>query len=474
MTAQPAAKFPKMSANKLSLRTVGLLAADATIIYGGIVLALYLRLGLSGADYQLNENNGWLKISLATVVCTLTLYFYDLYDFTVMSNRRELMLRLVQALGIAWAILALLFYFVPPLLIGRGVSVISVPLVLALLLGWRVAIHYLTGHPEIGEKIVVVGTGQTARETAEAVWKRRDAGYRIVGFVTENGIPPQTKINGISVLGTTDELESIIKKEDIDRLVIAVRERRGNFPTETLLKMSLAGDVSIEECTSFFERVTGQVHIDMLRPSWLIFAGRRKDSRLKHALRETVHRGLAVIGLIISLPIAILTAILIKLESRGTVFYRQERVGKNGKIFKVIKFRSMRSDAEKDGKPVWATADDDRVTRVGKIIRKIRIDEIPQFWNIIKGEMSFVGPRPERPHFVEQLAKEIPFYEHRHLVAPGLTGWAQIKYPYGASVEDARQKLQYDLYYIKNQSLTLDLVIILETIKTVLFGKGGR
>jgi sugar transferase (PEP-CTERM system associated) len=463
-----------MNANKFSLRTIGLLLADAAIIYGGIVLALYLRLGVEGSEYQLNENNGWFKIALATVVCALILYFYDLYDFTVMGNRRELMLRLVQALGIAWALLALLFYFAPPLLIGRGVSVISVPLVLVLLLSWRILIHYLTGHPEIGEKILVVGTGQAARETAEAVFERRDAGYRIVGFVTENGIKPNTKIADISVLGTTDELEGIVKSEKVDRIVIAVRERRGTFPTETLLKMSLTGDVNIEECTSFFERLTGQVNIDMLRPSWLIFAGRQKDTRLGTVTREIVHRGLALIGLILSSPIAFLTAVLIKLESKGAIFYKQERVGKNGRIFKVLKFRSMRSDAEKDGVPIWATADDNRTTRVGKIIRKIRVDEIPQFWNIIKGEMSFVGPRPERPHFVAQLAEEITFYEHRHLVAPGLTGWAQIKYPYGASVEDARQKLQYDLYYIKNQSLALDLVIVFETVKTVLFSKGGR
>jgi sugar transferase (PEP-CTERM system associated) len=332
----------------------------------------------------------------------------------------------------------------------------------------------LTGHPEIGEKIIVVGTGQAARDTVDAVSERRDAGYRIVGFVTENGIKPNTKIGETTVIGTTHELDQIVRREKVDRIVIAVRERRGTFPTETLLKMSLAGNVNIEECTSFFERVTGQVHVDMLRPSWLIFAGRPKDTRLKTAFRETVHRGLALIGLVLSLPIAILTALLIKLESKGAVFYRQERVGKNGKIIKVIKFRSMRADAEKDGKPVWATAADDRVTRVGRVIRKIRVDEIPQFWNIIKGEMSFVGPRPERPHFVAQLAEEIPFYEHRHLVAPGLTGWAQIKYPYGASVADARQKLQYDLYYIKNQSLALDLVIVFETVKTVLFSKGGR
>ena len=463
-----------MNASKFSLRTIGLLVADTVIIYGGIILAMYLRLGVDGTEYQLNDNNGWLKILLATGVCGLIFYFYDLYDYTVMTNRRELMLRLVQALGIAWALLAFVFYFAPPLLIGRGVSVISVPLVLVLALSWRVLIHYLTGHPEIGEKILVVGTGQAARDTVDAVSERRDAGYRIVGFVTENGIKPNTKIGETTVIGTTAELDSIVLKEKIDRIVIAVRERRGTFPTETLLKMSLAGNVNIEECTSFFERVTGQVHVDMLRPSWLIFAGRPKDTRLKSVFRELIHRGLALIGLILSLPIAILTAVLIKLESRGAIFYKQERVGKNGKIFKVIKFRSMRTDAEKDGKPVWATAGDDRVTRIGRIIRKIRVDEIPQFWNILKGEMSFVGPRPERPHFVAQLAEEIPFYDHRHLVAPGLTGWAQIKYPYGASVEDARQKLQYDLYYIKNQSLALDLVIVFETIKTVLFSKGGR
>lgn len=463
-----------MSGTRFSSRIIWLIFADIAIIYGGIILALYLRLGYYGSEYQLNSNNGWSKIALATLVCLLILYFYDLYDYTVIANRRELLLRLVQSLGIAWALLALLFYLIPPLLIGRGVSVYSVVIVLIMLLVWRVLIHSLTGHPDIGEKIVVVGTGKAAHDTANIAWKRRDAGYRIVGFVSENGHVPHEKIGEAKVLGTTNSLEEIIKKGNVDRVVIAVRERRGTFPTETLLKMSLAGDVNIEECTSFFERVTGKVHLDLLRPSWLIFAGRRKDTRLKAAFREAVHRTLGLIGFILSLPIALITAVLIKLDSRGPVFYKQERVGKNGKIFKVIKFRSMKMDAEKDGKPIWAKSDDDRVTRVGRVIRKIRVDEIPQFWNIIKGEMSFVGPRPERPHFVAQLAKEIPFYEHRHLVAPGLTGWAQTKYPYGASIEDAKQKLQYDLYYIKNQSISLDFVIVFDTVKTVLFGKGGR
>jgi sugar transferase (PEP-CTERM system associated) len=282
------------------------------------------------------------------------------------------------------------------------------------------------------------------------------------------------KLPEVRVLGTTKELDSIVRNEKINRIVIAVRERRGSFPTEVLLKMSLAGDVTIEECTSFYERITGQVHLEMVRPSWLIFAGRTRETPVKTAFRNVFHRSLALIGLIVSLPLALLTAILIKLDSKGSIFYKQERVGINGKTFNVIKFRSMKTDAEANGTPIWASSNDDRTTRVGRIIRKIRVDEIPQFWNILKGEMSFIGPRPERPHFVAQLAEEVPYYEHRHLVAPGLTGWAQIKYPYGASVHDARQKLQYDLFYIKNQTLALDLIIVVETIKTVLFSRGGR
>ena len=464
-----------MNPARLSFRTLVLIIADAAIIYAGVILAMYVRLGLDGGPgHELSERNGWLKIGLVSFICVLTLYFYDLYDYVVMTNRRELMLRLVQALGIGWVLLAFIFYLIPQLMVGRGVLMISVPLVLGLLLGWRILIHMLTGHPDIGEKILVVGTGKAALDTAEAVWERRDAGYRIVGFVSENGAKPREKLGRSEILGKAIDLEGIIRHEKIDRVVIAVRERRGAFPTEALLRMSLAGDVSIEECTSFFERITGKVHLDMLRPSWLIFAGRQRESRLKSVFREIVHRTLALVGLILSLPIAIVTAILVKLTSRGPIFYRQARVGKRGRVFQVIKFRSMKTDAEADGKPVWAVSNDERTTLVGKVIRKIRVDEIPQFWNIIKGEMNFVGPRPERPHFVKQLAVEVPFYEHRHLVAPGLTGWAQTKYPYGASVDDAIQKLQYDLYYIKNQSLTLDMVIVFDTIKTVLFGAGGR
>lgn len=459
---------------KLTPRTTGLILADIVIIYAGLVFALYLRLGTIGTTFQLFESNGLLKIMLATLICLAALYFYDLYDFTVVDNRRELLMRLIQAVGSAWMLLVLIFYSFPSLEIGRGTSVYSIIITLVLLLAVRTLIHFLMEHPEIGEKILVIGEGQNAIDTAEAVLERSSAGHRIIGFIAEDFKNVQMRLPEMQSLGTIYNLENTVREKKIDRIVIAMRERRGTLPTEALLRLSLANKVSIEECTSFFERLTGKVHLDMVRPSWFIFNGRSRNTKLKMVLREVSHRCLGFVGLILSFPIALVTVILIKLDSKGEIFYRQERVGKNGRIFEVLKFRSMKTDAEADGTPVWATSDDDRTTRVGRVIRKIRVDEIPQFWNIIKGEMSFVGPRPERPHFVSQLAKEIPFYKHRHLVAPGLTGWAQVKYPYGASVADAREKLQYDLYYIKNQSLLLDLVIIFATVKTVLFGRGGR
>ncbi len=466
--------------SKISPRTIGLIVADIAIIFLAILLALYLRLGWTGTAYQILENNALNKVALAASVCLVVIYIYDLYDYGVMHHRRELLLRLIQATGIAWTILAIVYYLVPPLMIGRGTLIYSVVLTLLSLLAWRTLIHYLTGHPDLGERVLILGAGKAAVTTAGVVYGRRDAGYRIAGFVTvpgvENGDSPRSRfeLGDAEILGTSDELEKIVTDRKIDRIVVALAQRRGNFPTESLLRMSLENNVNIEECASFYERVTGQVHLDMLRPSWLIFSGRARDTRFKVILRDVINRLLAMVGLVLSLPVALLTAAVIKLESRGGVLYRQKRVGKDGAVFELLKFRSMKEDAEADGMPVWASPDDERVTRFGKFMRKARIDEIPQFWNILKGEMSFIGPRPERPHFVAELANEVPFYGHRHLVAPGLTGWAQIKYPYGASVDDAREKLQYDLYYIKNQSLALDAIIIFETVKTVLFGKGGR
>jgi sugar transferase (PEP-CTERM system associated) len=457
---------------RFHIRTVLLLVAEALLLFGAVIAAAHLRLGWIDAYHELSTKHGYYKAALATAFCLSAFYLYDLYDFVVMHDRRELVLRLIQALGLAWIGLALVIYAVPVLLIGRGVSLIALPLALLMMVGWRLSIHWLLGHPNVGERILIVGSGDTAIEIAREVLERRDAGFRIVGFVDNKPELVGRSLVNPRVLGLSSEMAAVVKRESVNRIIVAMGERRGTFPSEQLLDLSLSGDVAIEECASFYERLTGRVHLDMMRPSWLIFSGRGRQARLSGALRTLLHRGAALAGALLSLPIAILTALLIKLESPGPVLYRQERVGKNGRPFMVIKFRSMRTDAEKNG-PVWAMKGGDaRVTRIGRVIRKIRVDEIPQFWNILKGEMNFVGPRPERPHFVHQLAEEIPFYEQRHLIAPGLTGWAQIKYPYGASIEDARQKLQYDLYYIKNQSLVLDAVILFETVKTILFGRG--
>jgi sugar transferase (PEP-CTERM system associated) len=457
--------------SRANTRTTLLLLAEAAVVYAGIVGAVYLRVGTEGSYFELVERQGFLKAALATVFCLAAFYLFDLYDFIVMHDRRELVLRLVQALGLAWIALALAFYGFPQLMLGRGISVIALPLALALMVSWRVSIHWLLGHPDFGEKILIVGSGNLAVEVARAMLDRPDAGYRIAGFVGSDPELLGKSLINPCVIGLTSELEAVVKRENIDRIVVAMGERRGQLPTNELLQLSLAGTVNIEEGASFYERVTGRVSLSMIRPSWLIFSSRGRQARISGIVRTIVHRLVAIIGGLVSLPIAVVTALLIKIDSSGPVLYRQERVGKNGRGFTVMKFRSMRTDAEKAG-PVWASQDDDRTTRVGKVIRKLRIDEIPQFWNIIRGEMDFVGPRPERPHFVSQLAEEIPYYEQRHLIAPGLTGWAQIKYPYGASIEDARQKLQYDLYYIKNQSLMLDAIILFETVKIILFGRG--
>lgn len=443
------------------------------MVYGAIIGAVYLRVGIEAAPYELITKNGYLKAAYAGFFCLAAFYLFDLYDFLVMHDRRELVLRLIQALGLAWIALAFSFYTFPSLMLGRGVSLIALPLALGLMVLWRVSIHWFLGHPDFGERILIVGSGNLAVEVAREVLDRPDAGYRIVGFVgTDADLLGKSLINP-RVIGMTEDLDQIVKRENIDRIVVAMGERRGQLPTNKLLQLSLAGQVNIEEGASFYERITGRVSLSMLRPSWLIFTGRGRQAKIAELARIAVHWLIALAGTILSLPIVLLAAVLIKLESRGPVFYKQERVGKNGRTFVLTKFRSMRVDAEQDG-PVWASKGDSRTTRVGRVIRKIRVDEIPQFWNILKGEMSFVGPRPERPHFVAQLAEEIPFYEQRHLIAPGLTGWAQIKYPYGASIEDARQKLQYDLFYIKNQGLFLDALIMFETIKIILFGRGAQ
>src|ERR1700682_2256139 len=309
-----------------------LLLAEALLLFGGLVVAVYVRLGAIDAEDALITRHGFYKAALATLFCLASFYLLDLYDFVVMHDRRELVLRLLQALGLAWVALALLFYALPQVMIGRGVSLISLPIALLLMVGWRLGIHWVLGHPEIGERILIVGSGPFAIEIARETLGRPDAGFRVVGFVDSDPELVGKSLINPKVIGLTSELASLVRRENIDRLVVAIGDRRGQFPTQELLRLSLSGDVSIEESASFYERLTGRVLLDMIRPSWLIFSSRGRRARINDLARTIMHRTVALFGAIFSVPIVIVAAILIKVESRGPVLYQQERVRKHGRV----------------------------------------------------------------------------------------------------------------------------------------------
>ena len=321
-------------------------------------------------------------------------------------------------------------------------------------------------------RILVLGTGPVAKQVSESLLAS-DPHARIIGFFPG----PNEQVRSVpeaQILASTSSLAVTAERAGVDEVIVALSERRsGSMSLRDLLECKIGG-IRVSDISTHFEKRLGQIRLDYVNAGWLIFGDGFKQGFVRTAIKRIFDIVCAALQLALSLPLMLFTMMIISLESRGPVFYRQERVGLNGKPFEVIKFRSMRSDAEQDGNPRWAVAADDRVTRVGRVIRKVRIDELPQLYNVLKGEMSMVGPRPERPFFVESLTKDIPYYAVRHSVKPGVTGWAQVRYEYGATVEDAKQKLQYDLYYVKNHTLFLDMLIMFETVSVVLTGKGAR
>ncbi len=453
-------------------RALCILLFESLLTYLCGLGAIYIRFASEARDALVGER-GWLKVILLMVIVQGSFYVFDLYDFRLIRRRITLYIRIFQAIGLASIALAVVFYCVPQVMLGRGVFLVSLLLMLTVMACWRVFAMWLLGHPRLAERVLILGTEKGAVDLAREVLERREVGYEVVGFVGDDPkLLGQSLINP-RVIGLTPDLEEIVRRYRPDRIVVAISQRRGRLPLDPLLRLKLRSDVAVEDSTSFYERLTGKISTEMLRPSWLIFSNISPGLPVYKRIRRFVDVVMALFGFITSLPLMVLTVLAIKLDSRGPVFYTQERVGTHNETFKIIKFRSMRVDAEKGG-PVWADEADPRVTRVGRIIRKLRIDELPQFVNVIWGDMSFIGPRPERPVFVAQLEREIPYYSQRHMVKPGLTGWAQIRYPYGASVEDAIEKLQYDLYYIKNQSPVLDAIILFETVRIILFGRGAR
>jgi sugar transferase (PEP-CTERM system associated) len=405
-------------------------------------------------------------------VCQMCFYFGDLYDLRVVSDRREMFIRVVQGLGVASLILGVVYFWFPDLVIGRGVFLIAAALVVILVLAWRLCWEWLGRALGPRERLLIIGTNTPAVTLARELHERRELGVEIVGFISENNtVSVGTPVVNPRVIGTVADIPELTRTHRVDRVVVSLADARGRLPMDKLLEMKLAG-VTFDHLASVYEEYTGKIAVENLRPSWLIFsAGFRKSRRLT-AGKRALDIVAAALGLIVAAPLFLLVALAVRLSSRGPVLYEQVRVGQNGRLFTIYKFRSMCADAEATTGAVWAQRNDSRITPIGHLLRRTRLDELPQLWTVLKGDMSFVGPRPERPEFVASLTQQIPFYGQRHAVKPGLTGWAQVCYTYGATIEDALEKLQYDLFYIKHLNISLDLFIVFKTIKTVVLRRG--
>lgn len=408
-----------------------------------------------------------------TFIMILSMSAMGLYQLDTRLNIKDTLFRLMPSMMLGFGITTLIFYLLPDLYLGRGILGLIMLLALSGILLTRAAFLKWSRLGILESQAIVLGIGGKAKEFVEQAKKDPShRGFRIIGFVP---LPDEElHVSGYTILPKVDSLMSLVNRYGAREIIVAIQERRGGcFPIQDLLECKLNG-IKVTDSAAFFERERGQIRVNSLYPSWLVFGGGFDQSLLRSGIKRVFDLAASGVLLAVTLPVMLVTGLCILFEDGAPVFYRQERVGKGGKTFMVLKFRSMRSDAEKSGKPQWATADDPRVTRVGRIIRKLRIDELPQIFNVLNGDMSFVGPRPERPYFVNQLCTEVPYYNVRHSIKPGITGWAQVRYRYGASVDDAIEKLQYDLYYVKNHSLFLDVIILIDTVEVVVLGKGGR
>ncbi len=452
---------------KRSVSGRGLTAFAFEILLVAACLLLTTRLYAPGDDPAFV----W-RILLSTSVVFVCLYYNDFYDLTIVRTGREVIVRLLQASGAACILLALIYLVLPTLAVQQGAFFPSLLLFLSAILTWRFAFNVLIRTPQLVENVLIVGTGDVAVAVARQIFDQRNFAYRIVGFASEGAGESRVPPGFPRVVGRANDAPALVTRYGVDRIIVAISDRRGHLPVSELVLVKLSG-VRIEEAATTYERLTGKLMLENIKPSSVIFSDGFQVSRWRRVVKRAADVVFSVVGVVLSAIPMLLTAVAVWLESGTPVIYRQERVGQHGRRFMLFKFRSMRLDAETD-KPVWAREDDDRVTRVGRFIRLTRLDELPQFFNVLRGDMSFVGPRPERPYFVELLAKEIPFYHERHAVKPGLTGWAQVKYRYGASIEDAIEKLRYDLYYVKHLSVVFDLTIVFDTVKVILFRKGAH
>jgi sugar transferase (PEP-CTERM system associated) len=447
------------------VRQLALMGGESLVVCVSFLTAAWFVLG-PDCYIALNYEYGIWKILGVTAIAMLCSYYFDLYAPQMLESGGETYFRLLAVLSVLSFLLAATSYFYPALQIGQNVFLIGLMFLTFSLLIWRSAYFWLIGQPFMQEKVYVLGGGERATSLVEAIRSHKDWGMSVVGWAGALGGSTPTKDEYASILA------NLSKDKAVDKIIVALSDRRGTMPVRELLHIRLNG-IPVEEANFILEKINGKIELDDLHPSAMIFSEGFRVKRGNLFLRRVMSFVISLIGLVLTVPIFPIVALLVKLTSPGPVFFSQERVGRKGRTFRVYKFRTMRQDAEAGGAK-WAIKNDPRITPIGKFLRKTRLDEVPQLWNVLKGDMAFVGPRPERPEFVQWLAEAIPYYNLRHIIRPGLTGWAQVRYSYGASLEESKEKLKYDLYYIKHMSLSLDLLIMFETIKTVLLRKGSQ
>lgn len=446
---------------------------EGVLIYCAVTLASFFLLG---SDMGIAQLLGmiWLKIFLVATVTQISLHFNDLYEFKTSDNMIDLATRLIQSIGITSVVLAIIYFLWPAAIIGRWIFFFSIVFLLLFLVSWRFLYAIIIKKRLFAEKVIMLGSDGLVRDIMQEIKNRRDITYDIRSVVLhEEGKTSPIQFDGIPVRYGFDDICDLAEAEQVSSVIVALDQKRGIMPYSELLSCKTRG-ISIIDGEDFYERIAGKLLVEKINPSWLIFSDGFVKSKASRFTKRLVGFIMSSIMLIVFSPLILLVAIAIKLDSRGPVLFSQERVGENEEMFTLHKFRSMKVNAEEETGPVWASDDDTRITRVGKIIRKLRIDELLQLWNVLRGDISFVGPRPERSFFVEKLNKLIPYYKQRFTVKPGVTGWAQVKYGYGASEQDALEKLKYDLYYVKNMSIVMDLMVILHTVKIVLLSRGAR
>ncbi len=456
-------------------RAMLLLLVEAFIFYGAVHFALLVRFLDTGLAIHAGQDVSGRALVFSGIMVA-SMLVGGLYDYWELEGgSRGVLLRLGTAFAIGFLGTVLAFYLFPSTFLGRGVYLIAYFSSLVVIAAMRLAVLKWARWEGLKRRVLILGTGHLASRINDldqngTISDRLSIfGYYPCG----GGMVVNKYVDKGKLLSPEDPLVDLVKRHQIQEIVVAIRDRRSGFPLNELLECRMQG-VRVTESSTFFERELGQLPLDALNASWMIFSdgfqtGTSRDFNKR--IFDLVASGLL---LACTLPVMLVAGLLIYMESGAPLIYRQERVGLNGKVYTIYKFRSMRVDAEQGGVPQWAQQNDSRITRVGQVLRKLRIDELPQIFNVFKGDMSFIGPRPERPFFVEQLTAKLPYYQHRHSVKPGISGWAQVRYAYGASMDDSMEKLQYDLYYVKNHSMFLDFLIMLQTVQVVLWGKGAR